>query len=96
MSGLTPLMNVVGESCYEDVRATPFNYHYYKFFYEDVRANATLMNVVGESCYEESRATPLTTININFSTKMSGLTLLMKVVGESCYEDVRATPLNYH
>ena len=33
-------MNVVGESCYEDVRATPFNYHYYKFFYEDVRANA--------------------------------------------------------
>ena len=33
-------MIVVGQSCYEDVRATPLNYLYYKFFYEDVRANA--------------------------------------------------------
>ena len=32
-------MKVVGESCYEDIRATLLNYHY-KFFYEDVRANA--------------------------------------------------------
>ena len=57
MSGLMPLMNAVGESCYEDFRATPLNYLYYKFFYEDVRATP-LMNVVGESCYEDFRATP--------------------------------------
>ena len=53
------------------------------------------MNGVDESCYEDIRATPLTTIIINFSTKMSGLTPLLSGVGESCYEDVRATPLNY-
>ena len=62
-------MNVVGESCYEDIRATPLNrvnilVRNSKIFVaknneQTITGLTPLMNVVGESCYEDIRATPL-------------------------------------